>query len=347
MSVKSPIKKLFHFIWVGGKLREAHKRYLQCWRKINPHYDYWLWYDSEHMIAYDLGKAIKTSCLTEFTDESKKYPTMKAKQKLEMKQVEASWANRAKRQEMYTNLTGNAGIHQETTNLKTIRRLCPHGVKLMDVRAHMQTMSNKFLYEMEMVNRGGNFGAASDILRIELLRKYGGFYCDIDLLPKKALGDVQSWTTLARVGTWDHKISNAFLGSHPKSDFMNKVSAKMAQSYKTIAMNGTVTSKSSSGNFNFYTDINDYYSDIRNSTIRLTGPTVIRDVARMLAHEFSLELYQNWLTNKKWYVKKSKYKTLHLHPIDEVLNSEILLDESYIDFDTDEQKVHDWLVHRD
>ena len=52
--------------------------------------------------------------------------------------------------------------------------MCPRGVKTKDVRDIVTTLENKFLYEMEMVNRRSNFGAASDVLRIKLLCKYGG-----------------------------------------------------------------------------------------------------------------------------------------------------------------------------
>ena len=59
-------------------------------------------------------------------------------------------------------------------NRATLRTMCPRGVKTKDVRDIATTLENKFLYEMEMVNRRSNFGAASDVLRIKLLCKYGG-----------------------------------------------------------------------------------------------------------------------------------------------------------------------------
>jgi len=333
---KSAIPKIIHFIWVGGKLKkDTHKAYLTNWVRKNSNYQIWLWYDSEHVIAYDLGAQIR-----------KKFKDNKIE--LDKHLVEASWAKGDKRLQMLGELlhesTGEKdnGIKKAramlAANRQSLQTECPPGVDLKDVRSIVSELQNSFIYETEMVNRGGNFGAASDVLRVELLNKFGGVYSDLDLEAVKPFDDLMCLPHLGLVGEWNSLLSNALLGSHPRSLFTQRLISYMKQNYQQMK-------SAQAGGVNV--DLDMYWDDIRGSTIKLTGPTVIRFICDSVAQQAMLQIKSEYERPRRFARPRTwtnPYGQNDGAQIWGFQQAEMKFPDDRVNFDTDEQKIHDWLV---
>ncbi|WP_186036822.1 glycosyltransferase family 32 protein [Burkholderia gladioli] len=162
-----------------------------------------------------------------------------------------------------------------------------NGIKLREVQRDLKMGKNAAIYQRELVDRGANFGAASDVLRIEILLQEGGLYVDTDVDCVAPLGSLichQSYPRFSAVShLWRNGISESewkddswwarnFSGQTPppvsNSIIASHAGCKGLKSYRQL-INANFTSMRTSEQMQ---DL--YFNDVRTSTIRMTGPSV-------------------------------------------------------------------------
>ncbi len=165
---------------------------------------------------------------------------------------------------------------------------CPN-LEFMDLREHMQSeFRNLFFYDLETANRCGNCPAASDILRYELLKKYGGVYMDVDIAVKEAFGDLycQHEYALYYLAESEEKpptnsditsyfyFINALIACHPESVIMKSCIDKIRNNYKTL--NSGVKHSIHAMIKSMFDTKRNYYCPNK-FTIETTGPNMLRE----------------------------------------------------------------------
>lgn len=128
----------------------------------------------------------------------------------------------------------------------------------------------KDFYEMEVglkyrphykTQEISNWGLGTDILRLLILRKYGGFYCDVDINPVDLCSNIKLCIYRFCVGYMDGSAINSVLYYDPKIRLANTLIEKYLQ---------TISDKYDS----FYdTELLYLTSDYVNRTIDTTGPS--------------------------------------------------------------------------
>jgi mannosyltransferase OCH1-like enzyme len=102
----------------------------------------------------------------------------------------------------------------------------------------LNQMKNRTFFIDESLGNGRNFGAASDILRVELLLKFGGIYMDVDTYPgKKMLPQnleaphgvlfAYYYNSESALGAW----CNAVIASEPNNALLKAFSHQIAENY--------------------------------------------------------------------------------------------------------------------
>ncbi|BCQ55241.1 TcdA/TcdB catalytic glycosyltransferase domain-containing protein [Burkholderia gladioli] len=162
-----------------------------------------------------------------------------------------------------------------------------NGIKLREVQRDLKMGRNAEIYQRELVDRGANFGAASDVLRIEIPLQEGDLYVDTDVDCVAPLGSLichQSYPRFSAVSRlWSNGISESewkddswwarsFSGQTPppvsNSIIASHAGCKGLKSYRQL-INANFSSMRTSEQMQ---DL--YFNDVRTSTIRMTGPSV-------------------------------------------------------------------------
>jgi mannosyltransferase OCH1-like enzyme len=142
--LEQPIK--VHFIWVGNIIPEQYLRNIIDWRNLNPDIMFFLWIDYR-------------------TIRETKRNTINFYNKLiehNIKLLDVS--------DVFRQITNDQMLQNTTLIYETEVGLRPR-VLLGDENIILNNMNTK------------NYGMASDILRILIVKYYGGFYLDTDLVP--------------------------------------------------------------------------------------------------------------------------------------------------------------------
>lgn len=199
------IPKDIHFIWLGGPLGDVQKKYIRIWAELNTDYKINIWYDSDNIYANELKKRMKSyvdTIMLPFQmkeDYSEKYKNKFIE--IQNSMFSAITENLKKTPENFSfdaeklkfieeKLFKNYNYSIENINknkekmLKDSNELQSEFKNIIfnninDIKSDWK-LSNA--YEQEMLLRG-NFAAASDSARLEILAKFGGIYMDVDLLP--------------------------------------------------------------------------------------------------------------------------------------------------------------------
>lgn len=330
--MKVDIPKIIHFVWVGGGISGAQRWRLQSWVNSNPHYQINLWYDSEALLTNALRMELKR-------DWGMTYGLFASDQQLReiqdaaAREVRAGGGKDVARRAYLVHRLGKSEPEVDAM-LEDIRDSLvfnvPSGVTLCDVRNLMAGgMENVNLYNTELMRRGGNMGAASDILRIELILKYGGVYMDIDIGCREPFEQFKVTRGLALFGRYNefdhtttevHRFCNALIASHPGSQMLQECRNDIKAGYS-----------------NWFSDsasIVRYYENIRGSTIELTGPELVKRAVQGAASRTKASKTggvrpdgnpSNPLEFERWKLAELSF-----------LNR-------YIIWKTDESLAHDWL----
>jgi mannosyltransferase OCH1-like enzyme len=105
-------------------------------------------------------------------------------------------------------------------------------------RADSTVWSNQGLYEAER-----NLGAKADILRYEIVERFGGIYCDIDTVCMRPLDELFARSFVAaHLGPPWHNITNAIFGFPKGSKFLDFVVRCLAENARQLPT-GTVPAR--------------------------------------------------------------------------------------------------------
>ncbi|ENF7324064.1 hypothetical protein ABRI19_003339 [Vibrio cholerae] len=176
--VKHESEKTLHFIWIGIPDDKVYL-YLRVWSHHYPDYDINLWIDSKFLYANYYKSKVRAG--------------FKRKKLIDILKMQDS------NYEVYNkNNLGNDALdslieskfnkrfHGKESKDSIIQCLKQKYdfLNILDIRKNKVILNHKLekYYEKEIVLRA-NIAAASDILRLCILKKYGGVYLDVDTLP--------------------------------------------------------------------------------------------------------------------------------------------------------------------
>lgn len=273
------IPRVIHIIWIGGDIPPRNRECILTFVHNNPHWKINLWIDANQLLTGERRRLVKAKHGDNVTVETWKNVANRV--------GDGGDGATIKYLDKYLDMRGEElqGLRMKQVN--SIMNFCSsNGIKLCEVQRDLKMGRNAAIYRQELVNRGANFGAASDILRIEILLQHGGVYVDTDVECKKPLQDIrchQSYPRFAAVSPvwvngvkeeewksndwWQHnfkgqmapKISNSIIASHPGS--------KGLKSYKNL-INSNFKKMLSKDEMRRM-----YFENMRTSTIEMTGPT--------------------------------------------------------------------------
>lgn len=305
------IPKVFHFIWVGGDVPEEHVDNIAAWKHAHPTYRAILWYDAANMLANTIRKKErKAGAARQSLADVKTSPLYGTHDKGRFGML-ADRAHSAGKEhkdvDYYVTRAGN-----KLNSL--LMKLQARQVEGCDIRAkYAKKFSNMNVYNLEMANQTPNLGAASDVLRLEILIKEGGIYMDVDIGFKKTLPNpLQCREDLALFGIYsDGRPCNALIASCPGSDLLKVCRDSIKESYKRLDTETAL--------------VQAYERNMRSFTIQHTGPTVVSTAARG-AEDTA--------------VKKGKLSAVQ--GMDWAAEF-VYFPDGYVDWDTPASKVHKWL----
>lgn len=202
----SSVPKLMHFVWIGGPMGDAQMDYIKIWAQMNPDYKVNIWYDSSNLFTYETQKSLKeylSLSLFQHKNDSK-YEKIFAEQLNTLQNKLYSYFETEKNKnnsltkdeirvkfidhELYKKPNDKIAAKKFNDNVTKIEKDKENLVKeykniqFININEEINNWQLKSSYEQELSLRS-NFAAASDSARLEILKKYGGIYIDVDLLP--------------------------------------------------------------------------------------------------------------------------------------------------------------------
>ncbi|ELE9705226.1 hypothetical protein RM392_002409 [Enterobacter cloacae] len=178
---KINVPDTLNFIWIGDPAK-ADLSYLPVWQRFNPRAALQLWTDDSSSLCVHFHLCLKNRVLNnpqlslrELQNEAFNfiYPRVVRGQTFNAAAID------------YLQVSG-AGDETEidSPGFQQSSYYLPEGVKKRDIQSllsHDLSVYRKYYY-YEIILRG-NLAAASDIIRLMILSRYGGTYIDIDTLP--------------------------------------------------------------------------------------------------------------------------------------------------------------------
>lgn len=182
------VPKLIHFVWIGGPIPQVVMQYIKVWAKINPDYVITIWYDSNLLGLKKLSDLLKTTVggdelrktdrkvwadavfriRQDFTDYVLKHNPEFQKMSETMKAFSVSLG----KEEDF----GTEPVWEEDISSSNINLLDIHGELAPDEEMYR-------IYMLEAIQTQ-NFAALSDMVRLFVLKRFGGVYLDTDMLPE-------------------------------------------------------------------------------------------------------------------------------------------------------------------
>ncbi|WP_158998869.1 TcdA/TcdB catalytic glycosyltransferase domain-containing protein [Pigmentibacter ruber] len=217
------VPKNIHFIWLGGKLGNIQKDYINLWSKLNGNeYKIYIWYDSNNINNYNLNKKL-SNYLNIFLSNKKKSENFLEIYSEEMIKIQNNLNNYIIRQNKenpkqdnneirlnfikhffktnnHTNFSEISDIIPDNNNfLASVESLLKENENIIvkDIQKESNSWILKENYNQEL-NLRSNFAAASDNARLEILKEYGGIYIDVDVLP--SISKLNELTTIELKG---------------------------------------------------------------------------------------------------------------------------------------------------
>lgn len=326
------IPKVIHIIWIGGDIPQRNRDCIVTFPRMNPDWEVNLWIDANQLLTGERRRQIS----------AQNNATVSPAQWNEVAQRlgdEGGDSATIRYLDKYLNMRGEALQGMRVKQVSSIENFCKRNkLRLREVQRDLKMGKNAAIYRKELVNRGANFGSASDILRIEILLQYGGIYVDTDVSCVSPLGEIichQSYPRLSAVSpAWRNGVresdwmnpdwwQNNIGGDDPPS-ISNSIIAGHAgsgglKSYKSLIHSKFRSLKTSD-------DLRtEYMNDIRGTTIRMTGPTAaaessgfkkVRD--RMYMEQARSQAPDQKLQNKlfmrdNWYFPMHKVRDSYFH----------------------------------
>lgn len=192
-----------HFVWLGGGIGDIQRDYINIWKQTlaGQGYTLKLWYDSDALLAYETNRIIV---------EAAKADAMLSGGQVSQSAIELGdrYEERtiALKQQMFAHIS-KAIEHGESAddarisllvrgygqneerlevlrenNLRSLLALGEGSIVFCDLATKTTPLYLQGIYDREISLRG-NFAAASDVVRAEVLFAEGGSYADVDYLP--------------------------------------------------------------------------------------------------------------------------------------------------------------------
>jgi TcdA/TcdB catalytic glycosyltransferase domain len=297
-SPMSVVPKEVHGVWLGGNIKDAGKKNIVDWAKRNGQlYNINLWVDSSTFTKVQL---------TEFKEEI------------------LPWAE-------LNNIIIHDVNHAPSTELSN--RL-PHFVNDSTILREIMDNEMRSYYQDELIGAYKNLAAASDILRLYILKQYGGVYIDVeDIHPNEPLPQLVLSHGFQYHQPIEGSASNDIMISTKNSQFVDEYIAYIREKYRQLysdtrrldAHRDTRQMTINDRNFSNYRFI---------STLELSGPNALKNVSDSLTNNYCYvrENNERYLTphhlsipqqfffipekqSSSWYDAKSLYSHERLSPI--------------------------------
>ncbi|UUV16739.1 TcdA/TcdB pore-forming domain-containing protein [Clostridioides difficile] len=200
----TPVEKNLHFVWIGGQINDTAINYINQWKDVNGDYNVSVLYDSSAFLINTLKKTIVESATNETLEsfrENLSDPTYDYN-KFYRKRMEIIY-DKQKNFINYYKAQMEENPESIIDDIIKLHLSSEYSKDVAELDAYIEESLNKVtenngnnirtleefndeelinLYNQELVERW-NLAAASDILRIAILKESGGVYLDVDMLP--------------------------------------------------------------------------------------------------------------------------------------------------------------------
>ncbi len=275
-----------HFIWIGGALPFQNQ---QCVKSFiqNADWHFNLWIDPYNLLVHERRNRVKQKVDQKIQAGNDKYKVEQKQWDKVVKAVGTEGTDESTKKYLGKKYDVPAKDLDRIAdkNYQQLSDFCRENhIGLCSV-LDFQGGKSFSVYRQEMVARNTNFGAASDILRVDILLKLGGVYFDTDVYCREPLGDISAhidgalWSAVDMMISsknvkvtrtqWEDDnwwkqfndiipICNSTIACHPDSKALQDYRNLIEQNYS-----GKMTKAQR--------DL--YYRNIRTDTIQRTGPT--------------------------------------------------------------------------
>nr|Q46342.1 RecName: Full=Cytotoxin-L; AltName: Full=Lethal toxin; Short=LT; Contains: RecName: Full=Glucosyltransferase TcsL [Paeniclostridium sordellii]CAA57959.1 cytotoxin L [[Clostridium] sordellii] [Paeniclostridium sordellii] len=200
----TPVEKNLHFIWIGGQINDTAINYINQWKDVNSDYTVKVFYDSNAFLINTLKKTIVESATNNTLEsfrENLNDPEFDYN-KFYRKRMEIIYDKQKHFIDYYKsqieenpefiidNIIKTYLSNEYSKDLEALNKYIEESLNKItanngnDIR-NLEKFADEDLvrlYNQELVERW-NLAAASDILRISMLKEDGGVYLDVDILP--------------------------------------------------------------------------------------------------------------------------------------------------------------------
>ena len=222
-----------HFIWVGNIIPEQYLRNIIDWRNLNPDIMFFLWIDYRTIRETKKNTIIFYNKLIEHN----------------IKLLDVS--------DVFRQITNDQMLQNTTLIYETEMGLRPR-VLLGDENIILNNMNTK------------NYGMASDILRILIVKYYGGFYLDTDLVPTIITQLIPIKKTDFLYASFNNMFSNQLI-------YFNSSNYKIINNILQFITNNVIQNLyNNTWNYIRYLSEGDFF---REFTVTNTGPAVLDNIA--------------------------------------------------------------------
>ncbi|WP_039227501.1 glucosylating alpha-toxin TcnA [Clostridium novyi] len=192
--------KNLSFIWIGGPISDQSLEYYNMWKMFNKDYNIRLFYDKNSLLVNTLKTAIiqESSKVIIEQNQSNILDGTYGHNKFYSDRMKLIYRYKRELKMLYENMKQNNSVDDIIINFlsnyfkydigKLNNQKENNNNKMIAIGAtdinteNILTNKLKSYYYQELIQTN-NLAAASDILRIAILKKYGGVYCDLDFLP--------------------------------------------------------------------------------------------------------------------------------------------------------------------
>lgn len=280
------IPKRLHIIWVGGDIPQKNRECIISHRQKSQNWEVNLWIDRDQLLTGFRRSHVAAHYKAKNKVDKSGKVTAEKWQKMQGAVADGGEDATIAYMTKKFGMTERELRDRSWDNYISIRDFCKEHRIEFHLVSELDTAKNFQIYKNEMVARGTNFGAASDILRIEILYRHGGVYVDTDVKAMHDFGIIEAHKSHPRFsavhpkwaskgssvtpGQWVDdkwwegipnipKISNSIIASHAKCSGLKSYRKLITDNYKGLKSSDSLRQE--------------YESNIRTSTLRMTGPT--------------------------------------------------------------------------